>query len=237
MDLNFDTFANVVDALGGVKMYFPEPVFDAYSGLKVLTPGCLSLDGFHALQVVRARHLHYKPSGVTTSDPNYWPSENLSDLARIRRDHEFLRVLATAVSKNGLANPITDEQLISGVAPQLNVDRSFSTGDMVGIVLDFHSVNVNSAPQLTVPVQVDQFGSYLYKGAYYGDIEFPSIVQDSQVIDQFLHQRLDGHHDRRTAATPERGDRLGAQRHRRLQPGHGHRGRPARPRLPDLRRR
>ncbi len=185
--LNFDTFANVVDALGGVKMYFPEPVFDAYSGLKVLSPGCVSLDGFHALQVVRARHLQYKPSGVTTSDPNYWPSENLSDLARIRRDHEFLRVLATAVSKNGLANPITDEQLISGVAPQLNVDRSFSTGDMVGIVLDFHSVNVNSAPQLTVPVQVDQFGSYLYKGAYYGDIEFPSIVEDRQVIDQFLH--------------------------------------------------
>ena len=28
--LNFDSFANVVDALGGVKMYFPEPVYDAY---------------------------------------------------------------------------------------------------------------------------------------------------------------------------------------------------------------
>jgi hypothetical protein len=35
-------------------------------------------------------------------------------------------------------------------------------------------------------VQVDQFGSYLYKGGYYGDIEFPSNVQDNQVIDQFL---------------------------------------------------
>jgi LCP family protein required for cell wall assembly len=80
--LNFDTFANVVDALGGVKMYFPEPVFDAYSGLKVLTPGCVSLDGLHALQVVRARHLQYKPPGVTTSDPSYWPFENQSDLAR-----------------------------------------------------------------------------------------------------------------------------------------------------------
>ena len=60
MVLNFDTFANVVNALGGVKMYFPEPVYDAYSGLKQLTPGCVSLDGLHALQVVRARHLQYK---------------------------------------------------------------------------------------------------------------------------------------------------------------------------------
>ncbi len=184
--LNFDTFANVVDALGGVKMYFPEPVYDAYSGLKVLAPGCVNLDGLHALQVVRARHLQYKGPGVTTGDPYYWPSENLSDLARIRRDHEFLRVLGSAVAKNGLSNPITDEQLVSGVAPQLDVDRRFSTSEMVNLVLDFHAVNVNSAPQLTLPVQVDQFGSYLYKGAYYGDIEFPSAAQDHQVIDQFL---------------------------------------------------
>jgi LCP family protein required for cell wall assembly len=184
--LNFDTFANVVDALGGVKMYFPEPVFDAYSGLQVFTPGCVTLDGLHALQVVRARHVQYRPPGTTTSNPAYWPFENQSDLARIRRDHEFLRVLATAVARNGLSDPITDGQLISSVAPQLNVDKSFSSSQMVSMILDFHGVNANKAPQLTLPVEVDQFGSYLYKGAYYGDIEFPSGVQDTQVIDQFL---------------------------------------------------
>jgi len=184
--LNFDTFANVVDALGGVKMYFPEPVFDAYSGLQVFTPGCISLDGVHALQVVRARHLQYKGPGVTSSNPASWPYENQSDLARIRRDHEFLRVLATAVAHNGLSDPITDGQLISSVAPQLQVDRRFSTSDMVTMVLDFHGVNPNAAPQLTLPVQVDQFGSYTYKGGAYGDIEFPSSVQDLQVVDQFL---------------------------------------------------
>ena len=159
MVLNFDTFANVVNALGGVKMYFPEPVYDAYSGLKQLTPGCVPLDGFHALQVVRARHLQYKGPGITTDLPEYWPSENLSDLARIRRDHEFLRVLATAVAKQGLSDPITDEQLVGRVAPQLEVDRQFSTSDMVNLVLNFHSVNVDSRPQLTLPVEVDQFGS------------------------------------------------------------------------------
>ena len=127
--LNFDTFANVVNALGGVKMYFPEPVYDAYSGLQQLTSGCVTLDGVHALQVVRARHLQYKGPGVTTDLPQYWPSETLSDLARIRRDHEFLRVLGAAVAKQGLDNPVTDERLVSGVAPQLHVDRQFSTSD------------------------------------------------------------------------------------------------------------
>ena len=60
VELNFDTFAGVVNALGGIKMYFPEPVYDAYSGLDVKTVGCHVLNGFEALQVVRARHLQYK---------------------------------------------------------------------------------------------------------------------------------------------------------------------------------
>ena len=94
VELNFDTFADVVNSLGGVSMYFPEPVFDAYSGLDVKTTGCIHLDGIQALQVVRARHLQYQAPGITTSDPYYWPQEGESDLARIRRDHEFLRVLA-----------------------------------------------------------------------------------------------------------------------------------------------
>jgi hypothetical protein len=175
-----------VDALGGLKMYFPEPVFDAYSGLQVFTPGCVSLNGVRALQVVRARHLQYRPAGVTSTDPAHWPFENESDLARIRRDHEFLRVMATAVARQGLSDPVTDTRLISAVAPQLSVDRTFSSTDMVSMILDFHGVDANKAPQLTLPVQVDQFGSYRYKGAYYGDIEFPSNVQDNQVIAQFL---------------------------------------------------
>jgi len=184
--LNFDTFANVVNDLGGVKMYFPMPVFDAYSGLRQLTTGCVPLDGLHALQVVRARHLQYQGPGVTTNNPNYWPFENSSDLARIRRDHEFLRVLATAVSKNGLSNPITDTQLVNTVASQLSVDSKFSISDMINLVLDFHGVNAASAPQYTLPVQVDQTGSYTYKGGSYGDVEFPAAAQDQQVIRQFL---------------------------------------------------
>ena len=120
VELNFDSFINVVQALGGIKMYFPEPVFDAYSGLNIQTTGCIALNGTQALQVVRARHLQYKGPGVTTTDPNYWPQEAQSDIARIRRDHEFLRVLAAAVKAKGLSNPITDEQLVAGVAGQLD---------------------------------------------------------------------------------------------------------------------
>jgi LCP family protein required for cell wall assembly len=186
VELNFDSFANVVNALGGINMYFPEPVYDAYSGLDIQTTGCIHLDGFHALQVVRARHLQYKPPGITTDDPAYWPQEAQSDLARIRRDHEFLRVLATAVAKRGLSNPLTDQSLISGLVGQLVVDNGFSASNMINLVLTFHGVNISKSPQLTVPVSVDQFGDYIYQGGDYGDIEFPSQPQDQSVVNQFL---------------------------------------------------
>jgi LCP family protein required for cell wall assembly len=186
VELNFDSFINVVQALGGIKMYFPEPVFDAYSGLNIQTTGCIALNGTQALQVVRARHLQYKGPGVTTTDPNYWPQEAQSDIARIRRDHEFLRVLAAAVKAKGLSNPITDQQLVAGVAGQLTVDSGLSASDMISLVLGYHDVDVNTAPQLTMPVAVDQFGSYTYEGGSYGDIEFPVEPQDHTTVDQFL---------------------------------------------------
>jgi LCP family protein required for cell wall assembly len=186
VELNFDSFANVVDALGGINMYFPEPVFDAESDLDVQTVGCIHLNGFHALQVVRARHLQYKAPGVTSDDPSTWPMEGQSDLARIRRDHEFLRVLATAVAQKGLGNPLTDRDIITGVAPDLVVDDGMSVGHMINLVLTYHSVNIDQAPQLTVPVVVDQFGSYQYEGGSYGDIEFPAEPDDQSVVDRFL---------------------------------------------------
>lgn len=186
VELNFDSFINVVQALGGIKMYFPEPVYDAYSGLNIQTTGCLALNGTQALQVVRARHVQYKGPGVTTTNPAYWPQEAQSDIARIRRDHEFLRVLAAAVKAKGLSNPLTDQQLVSGVVGQLTVDSSFSASDMISMVLGYHNVDVGTAPQLTMPVSVDQFGSYVYQGGSYGDIEFPAEPQDHNAVDQFL---------------------------------------------------
>ncbi|HUA95101.1 MAG TPA: LCP family protein [Acidimicrobiales bacterium] len=186
VELNFDTFAAVVTALGGITMEFPEPVFDAYSGLNVPTPGCHHLDGVQALQVVRARHLQYKSPTVTATTPHTWPQETESDLARIRRDHEFLRVLATEVSSRGLSDPLTDERLISAVAPQLTVDSGLSATQMVDLLLSFHSVSIDSSPQLTLPVSVSDFGSYTYEGGTYGDVEFPPEPEEQETIDQFL---------------------------------------------------
>ena len=189
VSLNFDQFANVVDALGGINMAFPMSVFDwggapppngiGSSGLNVQAATCVHLNGTQALQVVRARHLQYKASGHDDPIADYWPQETQSDLARIRRDHEFLRVLATAVAKQGLGNPITDLNLINSVKGDLTFDQSWPVSDMANLVSDFHSVDINSVPQLTLPVASgDRSGSDTAEAsstrAGYGDVEFPA---------------------------------------------------------------
>jgi LCP family protein required for cell wall assembly len=185
-EVGFDGFVNIVNAVGGIKMDFPMPVYDSESYLNVQTPGCRVFNGVEALQVVRARHLQYKPASITTNDVNYWPQEAESDIARIARTHEFLRVLASTVSAKGLSNPITDQKLIDAIAPQIQVDSGFSTSTMLELAQDFNAVNINSVPQYTLPIVTTGFGSYDYQGNDMGDVVFPVEANDQQTIDQFL---------------------------------------------------
>ncbi len=185
VELNFDTFANVVNALGGVKMYFPVPIYDAESDLNIERPGCYDLNGFHALQLVRARHLQIQPN-PSNHDPRSWPFEALSDIARIRRTHEFLRVLAAKVAARGLGNPLTDQGIMTAVLPSLTVDSGFTEGKMVSLAESFAHTSIANVPQFTYPVSDVETGSLLYQGYYYGDVVFPIEPSGAAAVDTIL---------------------------------------------------
>jgi LCP family protein required for cell wall assembly len=185
VELNFDTFAAVVNALGGVYMYFPTPIYDAESGLNIERSGCYLLDGYHALQVVRARHLQIQPN-PNNHNPATWPQEALSDLARIRRTHEFLRVLANEVRARGIGNPVTDQSILASVLPDLTVDNGFSESTMLHLAENFAHTSISSAPQFTYPVILVETGSYLYQGYYYGDVEFPLQPTGVDVVNKIF---------------------------------------------------
>jgi LCP family protein required for cell wall assembly len=185
VQLNFDGFQGVVQALGGLQMYFPEPVYDQDSSLYVPTTGCMTLNGFEALAVVRARHLQYQPPDDAGLPRYDWPYDPQSDLSRIRRDHEFLRVLASSVAKRGLGNFVTDLQLIDSLSGNIVVDTGFSATSMADLILEYHGVDPYAVPQYTLPVVVDGEG-YYYGGSGYGDVVFPVEPEDRQVVSQFL---------------------------------------------------
>ena len=185
VELNFETFAKVVDALGGVNMWFSQPIFDQESGLNIHHRGCYHLDGFHALQVVRARHLQIQPTGGSTVHAT-WPQEPQSDLARIRRTHEFLRVMGAKLAATGISNPATDVSLAQAVVPNLTVDQGFSENHMISLATTFASVSIGSVPQLTYPILVDYAGGYRYEGGNYGDVVLPIQPGGSTTIAKVL---------------------------------------------------
>jgi LCP family protein required for cell wall assembly len=190
VSLNFDQFANIVDALGGINVSFPVSVYDAYSQLNVQAAKCVHLNGTQALALVRARHLQYQAAG-SGPDARYWPQQGLSDIARIQRDHEFLRILATQVAQKGIDNPLTDISLINSLKADITFDQSWSVTEMASLLVEFHAVHIDSVPQLTLPVSVvsdpnGPGGSLIYEGGNFGDVEFPSQPQDLQSIDQVL---------------------------------------------------
>src|SRR5271166_6309962 len=178
VELNFDSFQNIVNALGGIKMDFPDQVYDTGSSLHISKTGCQLLNGFQALAVVRSRHLWYKQNGKWLYDGN-------GDLSRIIRVHAFLRALATAVEQRGLGNPLTDNALLGAIAPSLEIDSRLSLGDMVNLLRVFHSTNPATAPELTLP-NIENFADYIYEGYDYGSVVLPTYPQDQQAVDQFL---------------------------------------------------
>ncbi|MHB8263302.1 MAG: LCP family protein [Acidimicrobiales bacterium] len=178
VELNLDGFENVVNALGGVDMYFPDLLSDTYSGLNITKSGCRHLNGSGVLAVVRSRHLYYKDNGS-------WHYDSRGDLGRVQRGQEVLKVLASSVRRRGLSNPLTDNALISAIAPEIRVDQTFSLSEMLGLILRFHALNPTAAPTQTLPVRIDR-NMYTYRGGDYGGVLFPSEPQDASAIDSFL---------------------------------------------------
>jgi LCP family protein required for cell wall assembly len=200
VELNFQTFANVVSALGGIYMDFPARLFDPNSDLTITHTGCQYLNGIEALELVRARHTYYFTKGQTihfatirananngifTSSGSGGTYDGSGDLGRITRVHLFIKALASEIQHRGLGNVLTDNSLIGAIAPYLTVDDTLGASEMVHLVLAFHHANFSSAPELTLPIVSDAVTFY-YKGYNYGLDVFPSEPQDQKVIDAFM---------------------------------------------------
>ena len=177
VSVNFDGFQSVVNALGGIDMSFPTPLRDSLSGLNITTTGCQHLDGFQALAVVRARHLEYYANGRWNTDP-------LSDLARIRRDQTFLRVLVSEAKTKGFDNPIRAQAVVGSVVHQVTIDSGFSLGEMLSLLRTYRSLNPDTVPTATLPISV--VSNYHWRGGAYGDVDMPAEPQDQTVIAGFL---------------------------------------------------
>lgn len=143
VEVNFDTFRDVTDAVGGVSFYFPTPAKDAFSLLKVPQAGCVALTGDQALGFVRSRHYEYYQHGS-------WHFEAESDLARIQRQQAFIKkMIKKAESKFTDIGSLNG--VINGITKNLTVDTGFGNTLLLDLARDFHGIDPAGIATLTLP--------------------------------------------------------------------------------------
>lgn len=170
VEVNFDSFQAITDAVGGVKFYFPTPAKDHYSLLNVPHAGCVLLTGQQALGFVRSRHYEYYKNGS-------WHFEAESDLARIQRQQAFIKKMLKK-AQSEFTNPIALNSVIAGVTKNLTVDNGFSTSLLLDLAKDFHSIDPASIATVTLP-------NYSYTTAGGADVLGLQQPQAAQTIAAF----------------------------------------------------
>ncbi len=144
-EVNFPGFTSIVNAIGGVTVYFAAPARDANTGLNVANAGCITLDGTMALQYVRSRHYQYFESGKWRDDPT-------SDFGRIARQQDFIRrVMRKAISTGVVTNPVSLNSLIAAGVKSLTIDNGLTVDDMKTLARRFKSLTPDKVATMTVP--------------------------------------------------------------------------------------
>lgn len=123
-EVDFASFAGLIDAVGGITIDFPHPAFDPGSGLDVQTAGPVTLDGTQALAYVRARNYTEIIDGEPVKDPT-------ADIGRQERQRQFL---VTALSEVGSErNPIALGRAAAALSGGLTVDTALGFTDALSL--------------------------------------------------------------------------------------------------------
>ena len=135
MEIGFGGFANIIDALGGIRMCLPKAIKDRDSHID-LPKGCQTLSGVEALGYVRMRK----------ADP-------LGDLGRVQRQREMLGAIAKkAASPATVLNPVRYWKLNMAIADAIKLGRDTSLPEALMLAIAMKRISSGSGLTLTVPV-------------------------------------------------------------------------------------
>jgi LCP family protein required for cell wall assembly len=134
MEVGFDGFASVVDAVGGVQICPKTDMDDPMAGLHVKA-GCQLASSKKALAYVRARH------------------SGRGDLDRVERQQEFLGSLVDEVTRPGvLLNPFKSISLLRTGTDAVAVDQNAHVWNLIRFPFAMRAIAGGGGVATTVPV-------------------------------------------------------------------------------------
>ncbi|MGD9703348.1 MAG: LCP family protein [Acidimicrobiia bacterium] len=148
IEVDFQGFKQLVDAVDGVPACFEYATRDKYTGLSVPDAGCYTLDGVQSLQYTRSRHFQEFRDGK-------WAEDIRSDLGRIARQQQFILAAVTKAQGRISENPFTLDALIGAARAALVVDPDLDVFRLAARFSDLSAENI-VAYQLPVrPKKID----------------------------------------------------------------------------------
>jgi LCP family protein required for cell wall assembly len=132
VEVDFNGFQKIVDAIGGVEVFFERPINEPDSGLDV-PAGCVELKGDQALAFVRLRKID-------------------DDFGRIARQQLFIRlVLEKVTSATTFLNPVKAVKLVTLAADNVTTDAQLSASDIRTMALRLRTFDPDRVDMRVVP--------------------------------------------------------------------------------------
>jgi LCP family protein required for cell wall assembly len=135
VDIDFNGFKELVDAVGGTPVCFLYPTRDKNTGLDQ-QPGCHVLDGVQSLQYARSRYYEEFRDGAWQKDPT-------ADLGRIERQQSFLQMTADATIDRLQSDPFLASQLIDAGTAAVRMDPGLDPVGAAGTLRKAFSTGLN----------------------------------------------------------------------------------------------
>ncbi|MBS1847233.1 MAG: LCP family protein, partial [Actinobacteria bacterium] len=192
LEVDFVGFQKLVDAMGGVTLYFDKPMWDSHTGLDISTVGCHQLDGVQALAFARSRYLWYNTLGrdsVDTSSLRYlstsqmhangWQQDGTSDLGRISRQQLLIRTAIPQAERAAFRSPTTLDGIMRSVVSSVTVDSGLSTTKLIALANQFRhfgSQDLTTSSYPGIPEESPTAGSILR----------PDVVAAKPIMAAFL---------------------------------------------------
>jgi LCP family protein required for cell wall assembly len=146
IEVDFAGFKGLVDAIGGVPMYFDTPMRDMNSALDIPQAGCVTLDPDQALAFARSRYLEFQNSR------GRWESDGTSDLGRITRQQFFVRKALAKAFSIGITDLSTFTRLLNVAKDSVTIDQTIDRGDLFALVQRFKELQPSDIQSYSLPV-------------------------------------------------------------------------------------
>jgi LCP family protein required for cell wall assembly len=142
VEIDFNGFKHIVNAIGGVPMHIEKEINDKYAGK--VPAGDVVLNGDQALALVRARYdVEAVPEG---------------DLGRVKNQQKFLQAMLSTVSHQ--RNPFRIIKLVNATAENVKTDLTF--GEMFSLGLKLRGIGTGKVQMTTAPGEPKVIGGVWY---------------------------------------------------------------------------